>query len=131
MRKALFVLVVIIVILLGSLALTKPNRITHYEAVKKVMTKGLTMKLDQMDMEESVKIAVTLTTLNALDTYLRRNLLVYENTFYNRGVIVYKDYFLPVSIGFWGHPILFINEDDIEKLLDNNEVKALLFPYDS
>ena len=118
--------VAITIVLLGSLAMTKPSKTDHYEAVKSVMMKGVNKKFDQMEMDEHLKTVITLTTLKAIDAYLRRNLLVYESTFYNKCIITYQDQFLLVSVGAWNHPFLTINEDDVVKIIDNNDIVKFL-----
>ena len=126
MKKILLAVVAITIVLLGSLAMTKPSKTDHYEAVKSVMMKGVNKKFDQMEMDEHLKTVITLTTLKAIDAYLRRNLLVYESTFYNKCIITYQDQFLLVSVGAWNHPFLTINEDDVVKIIDNNDIVKFL-----
>ncbi len=118
-KKILLGMVVIVVGVLVSLAVTKPDRMAHYDAVKGLMVKVIEKKVASLDIDESFKTMGTLAALNAGDAYLRQNLLVYEHTFYNTGILIYEDNFIMVSIGAWGHAFLTFTEEDIDKYLSD------------
>ena len=64
--------------------------------------------------------------LNMIDEYLQRNLIIREHTFYTSGVLVYKEWFIPVSIGVMGKVYLTMDEDDMKRVIEKPEVKQML-----
>lgn len=111
---------------LVSLAVTKPDRMVHYEAVKGLMMKVIEKKVASAQLDESLTTIGTLAAFNAGDAYLRQNLLIYEHTFYNTGILVYEDNFIMVSIGAWGRAFLVFTEEDINQYL-NEKIPLLNF----
>ena len=68
----------------------------------------------------------TMVALNMIDEYLQRNLIIREHTFYTSGVLVYKEWFIPVSIGVMGKVYLTVDEDDLKRVIEKPEVKQML-----
>ena len=64
--------------------------------------------------------------MGAADEYLKKNLVVYEETFYNKGIIVYEDYFILVSVGVMGHVFLTFDEQDVNKLTERFDVMKMV-----
>jgi hypothetical protein len=129
MKKVLLTLAVVVMAVLIVMAMTKPDRTAHYDALKGVVLKTVEAKIDKVGEAipfESLRTKGTYIALNAADEYLKNNLLVYEKTFYNKGVLVYEDYFILVSIGVMGHVFLTFDEKDLEKLTERVDVLKLI-----
>jgi hypothetical protein len=129
MKKVLLTLAVVVMAVLIVMAMTKPDRTAHYDALKGVVLKTVVAKIDKVGEAipfESLRTKGTYIALNAADEYLKNNLLVYEKTFYNKGVLVYEDYFILVSIGVMGHVFLTFDEKDLEKLTERVDVLKLI-----
>ena len=129
MKKVLLTLTVVVMAVLIVMAMTKPDRTAHYDALKGVVLKTVEAKIDKVGEAipfESLRTKGTYIALNAADEYLKNNLLVYEKTFYNKGVLVYEDYFILVSIGVMGHVFLTFDEKDLEKLTERVDVLKLI-----
>jgi len=129
MKKVLLTLAVVGMAVLIVMAMTKPDRTAHYDALKGVVLKTVEAKIDKVGEAipfESLRTKGTYIALNAADEYLKNNLLVYEKTFYNKGVLVYEDYFILVSIGVMGHVFLTFDEKDLEKLTERVDVLKLI-----
>lgn len=125
MKKVLLILAVVILVVMGVLAMTKPDRTTHYDALKEVVLKAVEAKMDQVGKAvpyESLRTKGTYMALSAADEYLKKNLLVYEKMFYNKGVLVYEGYHVLVSVGVMGHVFLTFDEKDIDKLMDRIDI---------
>ena len=116
MKKVLVLLVMVVPTLLVVMAVTKPDRTAHYEVLKSVVLSAVEAKVDEAVPEGSLRTVATFMALGTADEYLRKNLLVYDKTFYSKGVLVYNDYFIPVSIGVMGHVFLTFDEEDVDKL---------------
>ena len=129
MKKVLLTLAVVVMAVLIVMAMTKPDRTAHYDALKGVVLKTVEAKIVKVGEAipfESLRTKGTYIALNAADEYLKNNLLVYEKTFYNKGVLVYEDYFILVSIGVMGHGFLTFDEKDLEKLTERVDVLKLI-----
>ena len=129
MKKILLILSVVVLVVMGVLAMTKPDRTAHYDALKEVVLKAVEAKMDQVGKAvpyESLRTKGTYMALNAADEYLKKNLLVYEKTFYNKGVLVYEGYHVLVSVGVMGHVFLTFDEKDIDKLMDRIDILKML-----
>ena len=129
MKKVLLTLAIVVMAVLIVMAMTKPDRTAHYDALKGVVLKTVEAKIDKVGEAipfESLRTKGTYIALNAADEYLKNNLLVYEKTFYNKGVLVYEDYFILVSIGVMGHVFLTFDEKDLEKLTEWVDVLKLI-----
>jgi len=124
-RILLFALVGIIAVML-TLTMTKPERPAHYDAVKGLALKTVDHELIGNPVTAEYAALGTMTALNKIDEYLQRNLIIREHTFYNSGVLIYKDYFIPVSIGVMGKVYLTVSEDDMKRVIEKPEIKQLL-----
>ena len=124
-RILLFALVGIIAVMV-TLTMTKPERPAHYDAVKGLALKTVDHELTGNPVTSEYAALGTMTALNKIDEYLQRNLIIREHTFYNSGVLIYKDYFIPVSIGVMGKVYLTVSEDDMKRVIEKPEIKQLL-----
>lgn len=124
-RILLFALVGIIAVMV-TLTMTKPERPAHYDAVKGLALKTVDHELTGNPVMAEYAALGTMTALNKIDEYLQRNLIIREHTFYNSGVLIYKDYFIPVSIGVMGKVYLTVSEDDMKRVIEKPEIKQLL-----
>jgi len=124
-RILLFALVGIIAVMV-TLTMTKPERPAHYDAVKGLALKTVDHELTGNPVTAEYAALGTMTALNKIDEYLQRNLIIREHTFYNSGVLIYKDYFIPVSIGVMGKAYLTVSEDDMKRVIEKPEIKQLL-----
>jgi hypothetical protein len=124
-RILLFALVGIIAVMV-TLTMTKPERPAHYDAVKGLALKTVDHELTGNPVTAGYAALGTMTALNKIDEYLQRNLIIREHTFYNSGVLIYKDYFIPVSIGVMGKVYLTVSEDDMKRVIEKPEIKQLL-----
>jgi hypothetical protein len=124
-RILLFALVGIIAVMV-TLTMTKPERPAHYDAVKGLALKTVDHELTGNPVTAKYAALGTMTALNKIDEYLQRNLIIREHTFYNSGVLIYKDYFIPVSIGVMGKVYLTVSEDDMKRVIEKPEIKQLL-----
>ena len=117
---------VVVLIGLAVLAATKPDRASHYEAIKKEV---LVVVDKQMNSNASLKDFAamgTLKALNALDECMGRYLILREHTFYTVGVIIYKDQLFPVSVGALGHVWLTVDEKDLEQVVTSPDMMKLI-----
>ena len=126
LKKVLITLVIVILALLAALAVTKPERTAHYDAVRAVVMKSLEAKVNKAVPNKHLRTQATYIALGAADDYLKKNLLVYEHTFYNNGVLVYKDFFIPVSIGIMGHVFLTFSANDVNQLTEQVDVQKMI-----
>lgn len=124
-RILLFALVGIIAVMV-TLTMTKPERPAHYDAVKGLALKTVDHELTGNPVTAEYAALGTMKALNKIDEYLQRNLIIREHTFYNSGVLIYKDYFIPVSIGVMGKVYLTVSEDDMKRVIEKPEIKQLL-----
>lgn len=124
-RILLFALVGIIAVMV-TLTMTKPERPAHYDVVKGLALKTVDHELTSNPVMAEYAALGTMTALNKIDEYLQRNLIIREHTFYNSGVLIYKDYFIPVSIGVMGKVYLTVSEDDMKRVIEKPEIKQLL-----
>jgi hypothetical protein len=109
-----------------TLTMTKPERPAHYDVVKGLALKTVDHELTSNPVTAEYAALGTMTALNKIDEYLQRNLIIREHTFYNSGVLIYKDYFIPVSIGVMGKVYLTVSEDDMKRVIEKPEIKQLL-----
>jgi hypothetical protein len=124
-RILLFALIGIIAVMV-NLTMTKPERPAHYDVVKGLALKTVDHELTGNPVTAEYAALGTMTALNKIDEYLQRNLIIREHTFYNSGVLIYKDYFIPVSIGVMGKVYLTVSEDDMKRVIEKPEIKQLL-----
>ena len=129
MKKVLMILTVVVLVLMVVLAMTKPERVDHYDALKGVVLKAVEAKMDQVGKAvpyESLRTKGTYMALSAANEYLKKSLLVEEKTFYNIGVLVYEDYVVLVSVGVMGHVFLTFDEEDIDKLMNHIDILKMM-----
>ena len=127
MKKVFAILTIAVLAVMVVLAMTKPDRTAHYEALKSIAMNTIEKRIDKAPIPyESLKTKARYLALGAADEYLKRNLVVYEGTFYNRGVIVYDDYFILVSVGVMGHVFLTFDEQDVDRLTGGLDVQKMI-----
>lgn len=114
--KKLLVLIVLLVVVGLTLVETRPSREAHKEAVMNVAKAVVNAEMSQKDMDETLAAIGTMLGISAVDVYLNTNLIVREHTFYNVGMIVYKEEPWTVSVGVFNH-VFTISEDDAKRVL--------------
>ena len=124
--KILLGFAVVAIIVMITLATTKPDRPAHYYAVKGLALKTVDHELTSNPVTAEYAALGTMVALNMIDEYLQRNLIIREHTFYTSGVLVYKEWFIPVSIGVMGHVYLTVDEDDLKRVIEKPEIKQML-----
>ena len=131
MRRLLAILVIVVLVILGVLAMTKPERMAHYDMMKRIVLRAVEAKVTQTVPLEDLRTEATYRALGAADNYLRKNLLVYEKTFYNRGVLAYDGYYIPVTIGIMGHVFLLFDEKDIDQFTQRVDLLKIIEKMES
>lgn len=126
MKKILIGITLVVLMAMALAAMTKPERTAHYDTLKKGLTVVIGKVVESHPLLQQYNAISTMTALNATDEYLKRNFMVFEHTFYNVGTILYKDMFIPVSIGLFGQVWLTVGEDDLQRLAERPEVKQML-----
>ena len=126
MKKVLLIISLFIVVGLAVLNMTKPDRSEHYNAVKKAMAKVVDHEINANPMTAEFATIGIMSTLNMIDDYLSKNLMMQDHTFYTVGLLRYKDMFLPISIGVFGQVHLTVSEDDLKKALKMPEIKEMM-----
>lgn len=127
MKKVLLILTIVVLSVLAVLAMTKPDRTAHYNTLKGIVMRAIEKRIDKLPIPyESQQTKARYTALGIADEYLRHNLWVYEETFYNRGVIVFEDYFIPVSVGVMGHVFLTFDEKDVDELTKRIDILEMI-----
>ena len=126
MKKILLILLCIVLLGMLVLAMTKPERSEHYDAVKITATKVIDRELHDNPLTAEFATIGMMTALNMLDDYLSKNLMVHDHTFYTVGVLRYQEMFFPVSIGVLGQVHMTVSEDDLKKVLKMPEIKEIL-----
>ena len=124
--KILLGFAIVAIIVMITLAMTKPDRPAHYDAVKGLALKTVDHELTSNPVTAEYAALGTMVALNMIDEYLQRNLIIREHTFYTSGVLVYKEWFIPVSIGVMGKVYLTVDEDDLKRVIEKPEVKQML-----
>ena len=117
MKKFLFFIMLLAVMALVLIA-TCPDRATHHEAIKSVMSEVINSEMDNSRLDENVASIGTMLAVNAVDSYLKSNLMVRDRTFYNVGVISYNGEFRMVSVGVLNHVFTVDKETAREFLRD-------------
>ena len=126
MKKFLIGITLVVLMAMALAAMTKPERMAHYDTVKKGLTVVIEKVVNSHPLLQQYNAISTMTALNATDEYLKRNFMVFEHTFYNVGTILYQDMFIPVSVGFFGQVWLTVDEDDLQHLAERPEVMQML-----
>ena len=125
-RRILLGVAIIVVIVMAALAMTKPDKVAHYEAVKAMALKAVDHELSNNPETAEYAALGTVAALNKIDEYLQRNLLVSEHTFYNSAVLIYNDKFIPISVGVFNQVYLTLDEEDIRRIVNMPEIKPLI-----
>ena len=116
----------ILALLLVAMAMTKPDKMAHYGRVKAEALKVVDHQIvSRPELAEFAAIG-TVKAMEAADAYLGRNLLVYEHTFYNEGVLLYNDYMVTVSIGVLGQVFLTVAHEDLERAINSTELMKMM-----
>ena len=126
MKKFLIGITLVVLMAMALAAMTKPERMAHYDTVKKGLTVVIEKVVNSHPLLQQYNAISTMTALNATDEYLKRNFMVFEHTFYNVGTILYQDMFIPVSVGFFGQVWLTVDEDELQRLAERPEVMQML-----
>lgn len=127
MKKWIFLAVCVAVLgCLALLSVTKPDREAHYAMVKQCMLEVVTEELEGNPVTAEYVSVGTMTALNLMDEYLPRYMVVNEHTFYNAGIIVYKERRLPVSIGVFGHIWLTAGKEKMKEMMHRPDVQQML-----
>ena len=126
MKKFLIGILLVVLMAMALAAMTKPERTAHYDTLKKSLTVVIGKIVDSHPLLRQYDAISTMTALNATDEYLKQNFIVFDHTFYNVGTILYKDMFIPVSIGFFGQVRLTVDEGDLQRLAERPEVMQML-----
>ena len=120
-RRILLGIIIIVLTVMAVLSQTKPDRDAHYDAVKKLALKTVDHHLSSNPVTAEYTALGIMTALNMIDEYLQMNLLLRDHTFYTSGVLIYKDMFIPVSIGFMGKVYLTVDENDMKRVMEMPE----------
>lgn len=126
MKKILLIILCVVIVGLLVLTMTKPDRSEHYNAVKIAVANVVDRELHENPQTVEFATMGTMTTLNMLDDYLSKNLFVHDHTFYTVGVLMYREMFLPISIGVLGRVRLTVSEDDLKEALKMPEIKEMM-----
>jgi hypothetical protein len=117
-RIILIIFAIVAVAGMAVLAMTKPDRAAHYQAVKMQVLKVVDHSLSGNPVTAEYTVIGTLKALDMIDEYLQRNLLLHEHMFYTTGILIYKDMLVPISIGVLGQVYLTIDDEDMKKVED-------------
>ena len=126
MKKILLIILCIILVGLVVLTMTKPDRSDHYDAVKMVVAKVVDRELHANPLTAEYATLGTVSTLEKVDDYLSKNLMVQDHTFYTVGMLKYQEMFLPISIGVFGQVHLTVGEDDLKEALKMPEMQEMM-----
>lgn len=118
--KKFLVFLLMLVVIGGVLMATCPDRETHREAVKGVLSEVVNKEMDEKASQNGIDGAMasigTALAISAIDAYLGSNLILRDHTFYNVGVVSYEDDYRMVSVGILNH-VFTISSDDARLLL--------------
>lgn len=126
MKRILLIISLFVVVGMAVLAMTKPDRQQHYNAVKVAATKVIDHEMHANSLTAEYATIGTMSALNMLDDYLSKNLVVHDHTFYTVGMLRYQEMFFPISIGVFGQVHLTVSEDDLKKALKMPEIKDMM-----
>ena len=116
-KKILLVLVIVVVLVMAAAYITKPDQKAHFDAVKGTALRVIDHQVNVNPLTALFGPMVTMGALEVVDGYLKKYLLFYDHTFYTTGVLIYKDQFIPVSVGAFGHVHMLVSEDDIKNVV--------------
>ena len=116
-KKILLSLVIVVALVMGAAVMTKPDYKAHYDLVKRTALKVIDHQVNSNPWAALFGPMVTMSALDIVDGYLKKNLLFYDHTFYTTGVLIYQDMFIPVSVGAFGHVHMLVSEDDIKNVV--------------
>ena len=123
MKKFLFFIVLLAVMALVLIA-TCPDKATHHEAIKSVMSEVINAEMDNSSIDGSLASIGTVLAINLVDSYLNSNLMVRDRTFYNVGVVSYNGEFRMVSVGVLNH-VFTIDKETAREFLKDKLNEAL------
>ena len=126
MKKILLIILCIILVGLVVLTMTKPGRSEHYDAVKMMVAKVVDRELHANPLTAEYATLGTVSTLEMVDDYLSKNLMVQDHIFYTVGMLRYQEMFFPITIGIFGQVHLTISEEDLKKALKMPEMKEMM-----
>ena len=126
MKKILLIILCVILVGLVVLTMTKPDRSDHYDAVKMVVAKVVDRELHANPLTAEYATLGTVSTLEKVDDYLSKNLMVQDHTFYTVGMLKYQEMFLPISIGVFGQVHLTVGEDNLKEALKMPEMQEMM-----
>jgi hypothetical protein len=122
MKKFLF-LIVFLAVVAGALIATCPDRNTHLEAIKSVVSEVANEEMDKQSNILTTGLASisTMLTINIADSYLKSNLIIRDHTFYNIGYINYNDDLRMISFGILNHVFTLDKETAKEIMKEKSE----------
>lgn len=115
--RILLGIVIVVVAGLAVLHMTKPDRKAHYDMVKGAILEVVSKELNENPALQPYATMGTMKALEVTDELLGRALIVHDHTYYNVGVIIYKDQLIPVSVGMLGRVRLTMNTDDLRSFI--------------
>ena len=116
----------IVLVGLAVLTGTKPDRAAHYDIIKKEFVRIIDREINSNPILKEYAAMGTLRALDAMDEYMGRFLIVREHTFYTVGIIIYKDYMIPVSVGAAGHVWLTVDDKDLQRMAESPDIQNLI-----
>lgn len=116
MKKFVAFMIVFLVVVGVALIATRPDKITHYEAIRNVATAVVNAEMNQKDHDETLAAIGTMLGVAAVDNYLSKNLIVRDFTLYSVGYIIYNQEPRMVSVGLFNH-VFTIKEEDARRML--------------
>lgn len=125
MKKIFLAIALAVVVVLVAAAMTTPDYKAHYAAVKGTALHVIDHEVNANPWTALFGPMVTMGALDVVDAYLKKNLLFYDHTFYTTGVLIYKDQFIPVSVGAFGHVHMLVSEDDIKNVVKLPDLQQL------
>ena len=126
MKKILLIILCVILVGLVVLTTAKPDRSEHYDTVKRAVAKVVDRELHANPLTAEYATIGTVSTLDKVDDYLSKNLVVQERNLYTICLLIYKEMFLPISFGVFGQVHLTVGEDDLKEALRMPEMKEMM-----
>ncbi len=120
--KVLLALGIIVIAILATLHMTKPDRTVHYTALKTAVLEVVSKELNENPALQPYAAMGTMKALEATDDLLSRGLIIHEHTYYNLGLLIYEGQPIPVSVGILGQVHLTADQQDLEKLLKRPDI---------
>ncbi|MBE6260891.1 MAG: hypothetical protein E7107_08750 [Prevotella sp.] len=126
MKKVILIILCIVLVGLIVLAMMKPDRSEHYNAVKIAVANVVDRELHENLQTAEFATMGTMSTLNMLDDYLSKHLFVQDHHFYTVGMLMYQEMFLPISFGVLGQVRLTVSEDELKEVLKMPEIREMM-----